>query len=34
MFVAIDFAYPISEHLVGPYSGAKHFLEKNDAFNF
>ncbi len=33
-FVSYNCAYSISEHLIGPYSGLEHFLEKNDAFNF
>jgi hypothetical protein len=33
-FVACDCAYSLSEHLISPYSGPQHFLEKCDNFNF
>ncbi len=33
-FVSCDHAQLIMEHLIGPYSGPEHFLEKNGPFNF
>jgi hypothetical protein len=32
--IAADCAYSLTEHLVTPYSGPQHFLERNDNFNF
>jgi hypothetical protein len=33
-FIAMDFAYSLSEHVITPYSGPQHYSECCDNFNF